>query len=178
MVFPQISDFPRASIGSSADDGLPFALLTRDRTDEAALIRQAERWGSRLLVPEVWRQILPQAGILISSSISGGTLRDRFLEAAAACPRRCWLLLEPLAMEFPLPCMSGIGKEITITNYRQQFYSEDLQCMYTHFIRDGQGFMVLWDTAETLLKKLELARDCGFQGYVCPPAAEKIFCGL
>ena len=176
MVFPQISDFPRIPLGSLSDPGTdrkPLALLTEDRADETTLTELARDLGPRLLVPEVWRTLLPQAGILISSSISGGTLRDRFREAAAAHPRRCWLLLEPMAMEFPLPCPSGLGKEITITNYRQQFYSEDLGCMYSHFIRHGRGFMVLWDTEHTLLKKMELAKYCGFQGYVCTPAAEK-----
>lgn len=175
MVFPQFPDFPRVPIGTLADPGpdrRPIALLTEDRADEAALTTLARERGPKLLVPEVWHQILPQAGILVSSSISGGTLQDRFREAAAAYPKRCWLLLEPVSMEFPLPCPSGIGKEITIIDYHQQFHSKELECMYSHFVRHGRGFMVLWDTEHTLLEKLELAQRCGFQGYVCSPAAE------
>ena len=169
MVLRTIPDFPqlelcrleevRASAG-------PATVLDTDRSSEPVLLALAESMGSRLVVPEVWRELLPQAGLLISSAISGGSLRQRFLEAAARSPRRCWLLLEPMRMEFPLPCPTGVGTETTMVHAGKQFFSEDLCCQYTHFVRNGSGTMVLWDTEDTLQKKLALARECGFLGFV------------
>ena len=165
MEFPEIADFPRA--GLTPGDG-PFAVLARERDQEARLLALAEQYGPRLLVSEVWSRVLPRCGVLISSAISGGTFSQRVEEAARAYPRRCWLLLEPLSMEFPLPCPTGVGKEIPITNDGKSFYSEALCCQYTHFVQNQQGRMVLWDTADTLGRKLELARAAGFLGYVWP----------
>ena len=171
MEFPVLADFPRATVlplHGVQDPGGPFAVLTEDRADGPRLLELAERCGPRLLVPEVWSRILPRCGVLVSSAISGGTIGERFQEAAAAYPRRCWLLMEPMAMEFPLPCPTGTGNQITITNYDKHFFSEGLCCEYTHFIRNQQGFLVLWDTAQTLYRKMELAKAAGFLGVVSP----------
>ena len=168
MEFPEIADFPRA--GSTPGDS-PFAVLTEDRADEVRLLELAERYGPRLLVPEVWSQVLPRCGVLISSALCGGTFVQRVEEAAQAYPRRCWLLVEPMAEEFPLPCPSSIGNKLATVNYDNQFYSDLLCCQYTHFIRNQQGFLVLWDTEQTLRRKLELAKAAGFLGYVHPPTA-------
>lgn len=171
MVLHTIPDFPQLPVQQldavSLQTGSPIAILTTDLASEPALLSLAEALGPRLVVPEVWREVLPQAGLLISSAISGGSLRQRFQEAAERSPRRCWLLLEPMQMEFPLPCHTGIGKPIDAATYDRQFFSKDLCCQYTHFIRNGQGIMVLWDTEESLSKKLELAKNCNFLGFAC-----------
>ena len=119
---------------------------------------------------------LPQCGVLISSSLSGGTAMQRFSEAAEAAPGRCWLLLEWLSMEFPLPCPSGdgqaLGKEALHARLqdRQSFFDSGLCCAYTHWLEDGRGRMVLYDTADTLTQKVHLARQAGFQGVVLKSA--------
>ena len=165
MELPEIDDFPRAGLTPGSG---PFAVLTRDRSQEARLLALAERYGPQLLVLEVWSQVLPRCGVLISSAISGGTFSQRVEEAARAYPRRCWLLAEPIAEEFPLPCPSGSGSQITIIDYDKLFRSDALCCQYTHFLRDQQGIMVLWDTKETMRRKMELAKAAGFLGYVSP----------
>ena len=170
MVLPPIPNFPQIPCCTlqtvPACPEAPVAVLETARDKEAELRVLAEALGPKLVVPEVWRDLLPHAGILISSSISGGTLKNRFDEAIRTAPRRCWLLLEQMQMEFPLPCPDGTGRRITVINYGNSFYSEALCCQYTHFCCNHKGFMVLWDTRETLLTKLELARAIGFQGYV------------
>ena len=166
MVFP---DFPRAEVYPPAKADTPFTVLTEDRQNQALLLDLAGQHGPRLLVREAWSKILPRCGILISSALSGGSFAQRVTEAADTYPRRCWLLIEPIAMEFPLPCLTGFGNDITITNYGKQFFSESLCCQYTHFIRNQQGFMVLWDTEETLRRKTALAKAAGFLGYVRAP---------
>lgn len=171
MVFQPIPDFPQipvCTLSAPASAG-PFAVLTRYRSCEADLLCLAQSFGPDLVVPEVWRNVLPQAGILISSAISGGTLKERFREAAAANPRRCWLLVEPIAMEFPLPCPDGNGTAVTVIDYDNTFYSEDLCCMYSHTVRNGRGFMIVWDTEETLFAKQKLAKEHGFLGFAFRP---------
>lgn len=171
MFFSPIPDFPQLPTFTPETDlsqlQTPIAVLTWDQNDEAFMLQLGQRLGSRLVVPEVWRNILPQAGLLISSAISGGTLQERFEEAARLSPRRCWLLLEPLQMEFPLPCPTGVGYSADIPEASPVFFSQPLCCQYTHFIRSGTGFMLLWDTEETLHQKMSLAKACGFLGYVC-----------
>lgn len=166
MELPEIPDFPRA--GFTPGEG-PFAILTKAREEESRLTALAERYGPQLLVPEVWSKLLPGCGVLISSALSGGTFSQRTTEAARAYPRRCWLLVEPMSMEFPLPCLNGEGSEVTITNYGIQFYSDALCCQYTHFLQNQQGRIVLWDTEASLRRKMELAKDAGFLGYVLTP---------
>lgn len=174
MVFSPIPDFPQAPVLSPAQaarlprSGGPAALLVRDRASEDAVTALAARLGPRLLLPEAWSRLLPQTGVLISSAISGGTLQERFQDAARAYPHRCWLLLEPMSMEFPLPCPSGVGTPADVPAGDRFFFSDALCCYYSHFIRENQGIMVLWDTEETLRTKLELARACGFSGWAAP----------
>lgn len=148
------------------------AVFWDDPEDLEDLTVLAQRLGPRLLLPERWQRDLPQCGMLISSSLSGGTARQRFSEAAQSAPRRCWLLLEWLSMEFPLPCPSGDGISLDKPQLearlqgRRSFFDPGLCCEYTHWVQDGQGRMVLYDTAETLTQKALLARESGFQGVV------------
>ncbi len=146
----------------------PIALLTRDRQSEAVLEQLALTLGSRLVLPEVWRDLFPQTGVLISSAISGGSLQARFREAAEQSPGRCWLLLEPMQTVFPLPCPTGQGSPAPM-EHGNVFYSDTLCCQYTHFLRNGTGYMLLWDTEETLQQKCMLAKDCGFLGCTVHP---------
>ena len=168
MELPEIADFPRVELYPPVREDAAFADLSADRADEARLLALAAQYGPRLLVREVWCRVLPRCGILISSALCGGTFVQRVEEAARAYPHRCWLLVEPMAEEFPLPCPSGSGNRITIIDYDKPFCSDALCCQYTHFLRDQQGVMVLWDTEATICRKMELAKAAGFLGYVSP----------
>lgn len=130
-----------------------------DPSQEPTLTVLAAHWGPHLLVPDVWQQLLPQAGLLISSAISGGELQQRFQEAP---PRRCWLLEEPLCMVFPLPCLTGQGTPISTVPDSAGFYSPSLGCCYIH----QPGRAILFDTDKTMARKRQLAKECGFLGYL------------
>ena len=81
MVFPLISDFSHAPVWvppADIPEG-PFAVLTQERSQEDRLTALAVNYGPRLLVPEVWSRLLPQAGVLISSAISFSGRTDRRL---------------------------------------------------------------------------------------------------
>lgn len=142
-----------------------------ERCMEAQLTELARALGPKLLVPEVWRQVLPQAGLLISAALSGGTLRERLREAAAEAPGRCWLRLEPVRMRFPLPCPTGCGEALTENELEarlsrgQTFFTEPLCCRYAYDLSDGTA-MILYDTQETLRRKAAMAKEAGFVGAV------------
>lgn len=114
--------------------------------------------GSRLVVPEGWAQLFPEAGLLISSAMSGGEIRQRFQDAAAH--RQCWLQLQPMAVAFSLPCPDGQGVPVSELPKSDGFYSEALGCRYVHTPQQ----VILFDTEETLEQKIRLAQACGFAG--------------
>lgn len=168
-MFPtKIPDFPRIPI-SSLDKlhSFPAAVLTTCPEDEQTLALVALHKGSSLVLPEYWSMHFPDCGVLISSAISGGDLFQRFQEASSCFPGRCWLHLEPLRTVFSLPCPTGIGADIDEIPDGPVFYSQALCCQYAHFSQCNQGRVVLWDTDETLEKKLQLARQAGFLGFAC-----------
>ena len=169
MELPEIPNFPRIDRFSPRNEGEYFAMLTTDRADAPRLFALAQQHGPKMLVPEVWSMVLPRCGVLISSALSGGCFTHRVEEAAQSYPRRCWLLVEPMATEFPLPFSAGSENKITIIDYGNSFNSDRLCCQYAHFIREQQGFVALWDTEHTILRKLELAKAAGFLGYVTLP---------
>lgn len=142
-----------------------------EQTAQRQLLALEEKLGGRLLVPEVWQNVLQKAGILIPSSLSGGTLTDRLTEAYRAVPGRCWLYLEPLRMRFPLPCPSGAGTTLPrdtldrLTADKPSFYTPELCCRYCYDLPDG---IVLYDTEDTWQDKLHLAQSIGLSGAVMP----------
>jgi len=138
-----------------------------DPAAEAALQMLAEHLGARLLVPEVWREVLPQAGVVVSAAISGGFLEHRLQNAAEASPGRCWLLADPVRMRFPLPCPSGCGLTLSeqdilqLRSGKPSFYSPELCCQYCYQSPDS---VLLFDTEQSLAEKLRLAEQMGFHG--------------
>lgn len=155
-------------------DGRTVIADLEDLQAEAGLAALEQALGPRLLVPEVWRRALPQAGLLIPAALSGGTLEQRLEEAALEAPGRCWLRLEPVRMRFPLPCPTGCGQTLPqqALNARlagkHSFFSGDLCCWYAYDLEGGAS-MLLYDTEETLNRKLDMARAAGFAGAVLWP---------
>ena len=126
--------------------------------------------GRGLYVPECYGEEVPQANVLICTAISGGTLRGRLEEARCRFGNRLALDLQRLRMVFPLPCPGGEGRcleQDALCDYLgcdpQVFYSEDLCVKYFTRPCDCSLEMVLFDDAETLRKKLELARQLGIR---------------
>ena len=138
-----------------------WAVLTSDRTDETQLKELCSKMGSDLAVQEIWKELLPEASLLISSAICGGDIQTRFHEAAVG--RTCYLLLEPIRMRFPLPCLDGCGTDIHEFSQEPHFYSDALCCYYAH----TPDAIILWDTEETLAQKIRLAKEAGFSGVAC-----------
>lgn len=132
----------------------------------AALVRS----GLRLYVPE--RFAVPEGIVLICTALSGGTLRERLSDAAARCgAQHIALDCQRLAMDFTLPCRSGEGLPLTreeLAGLRERcgsavFFSDELCANYFSYTAQGAAHFVLFDTAETLRRKLQLGRERGIE---------------
>ena len=124
----------------------------------------------QLLVPEPYGRLVPTARVLISTALSGGTLRQRLEEAAAVYGGdRLALDLQRLRMDFPLPCPSGEGRPLTgaelegLLEKREPslFYSGDLCAKYFTYTENGAGHFVLFDDAGTLSRKIRAGQELG-----------------
>ena len=106
--------------------------------------------------------------VLVGTAVSGGSLRGLLEEAIARCGAgQIALGLERLAMEFPLPCPSGVGRPLTphelmeLRKGQHVFFSSAL-CSKYFVLRRGEAWrFVLFDDEETVQKKAELARSLG-----------------
>lgn len=144
------------------------------------------RNGRGLYVPECYGEEVRQAAVLICTSISGGTLRERLEEARCRFGDRLALDLQRLRMEFPLPCPKGEGCTLDraaldefLAGGVQVFCSEDLCAKYFTRSCDCALRLVLFDDAETLTKKVNLARQMGIRtAFVMYPEVEDILGGL
>ncbi|MBP3634095.1 MAG: hypothetical protein J6J43_05945 [Oscillospiraceae bacterium] len=165
---PSYLSFPRAAVYTPEtlpnEPTAPVAILTRDRVHEPLLQQYALKFSDLLIVPEIWKEVIPQAAIMISSAICGGEIKERFISAAKERP--CWLLVEKICHRFPLPCLDAIGQSCDMPPI-DGFYAASLCCHYSHGAVPS-GEMVLWDTEDTIQKKIQLAKDAGFHGFVLP----------
>lgn len=155
--------------------GASGVLLDWDRFSRAAfqlargLGRQLERSGLGLIVPEAYAGATAEAGVLISTALSGGSLELRLKEALERHGReRVVLALERIGDDFTLPAPAGRGRplsgqELSALRSRRPcvYWSQDLCARYfTYQGRDGVHF-VLFDDESSMKAKLELARRLG-----------------
>lgn len=156
----------RNYFGVVADFELP---ISRDRsTFLLDLSHMLRRNGKTLFVPEHYARQIPLASVLICTALSGGTLRQRLEEACRAYGhQRLALDLQRLRMSFSLPCPTGEGKALTeeqmqllLTKHAPFiFYSADLCAKYFTFTTQGQYRFVLFDDADTLLRKIRIGGE-------------------
>ncbi len=135
-----------------------------------ALVQALGRSGRRLLIPESYAGAVRQGTVLICTAISGGSLDGRLEEAARRYGRdRLALDLQRLRMRFPLPCPAGEGEsldgaalgELLAKQGACVFYSADLCAKYFTYAQGGRHWFVLFDDADTLLRKVRLGREKG-----------------
>ncbi|MBQ0038647.1 MAG: hypothetical protein KBS74_08275 [Clostridiales bacterium] len=124
----------------------------------------------QLFVPELWAPYAPHSTILICTALSGGSLHQRFAQAVEQFPpHRLALDGQRLMMDFPLPCPDGQGVPLSIDALRRRargrsvFFSEDLCARYFTYRIGCDTHFVLFDDADTLQRKTELAASLGIQ---------------
>jgi hypothetical protein len=129
------------------------------------------RRGWTLYVPERCAAFAPHAKVMIPSALSGGSLSRRLKEAVERFgPERTVLALQRSAEDFSLPSPSGSGTALSqeeLTALRQRlrpavFFSHELCAHYfTYMDRESGAHFVLFDDADTLRHKIELAHRAG-----------------
>ena len=136
------------------------------------------RRGFSLFVPEGYGSCAPQAKVMISSALSGGSLSFRLEECMERFGRdRVVLALEKVAEDFILPSPSGKGTPLTQTDLREKincihpavFFSPELCARYfTYMGHESGAHFVLFDDGDTLRRKMEVARQLGINTFFAP----------
>lgn len=120
----------------------------------------------RMIVPEPLGNDFKNAWVLISSALSGGSLRRRLSEAANTYGAgRIVLDVERVFRVFTPPVPDGQGRPLSREEYETlkarvsptPFFSYDLCCNYFIFFEDEQPHIVLYDNVGSIKSKLLIA---------------------
>lgn len=143
----------------------------------SALDSMAQNARLGLWVPEWCGQYAPHGSVLVSSALSGGTLRSRLTDAQHTFgTERVTLAIEPMAEDFTLPSPNGRGRllepgelqRLMNTLHPNVFYSSELCAHYFTFLQKGVPHFVLFDNSGSIRKKYALAQQLGLS-YVLAP---------
>ena len=128
----------------------------------------AARRGWPLYVPEAYGAFMEKAHVLIPSALSGGSLRQRLLDAGERFGTdRLTLAVQRSAEDFFLPSPAGSGVPLTQDELKSRihamspsvFFSDELCAHYfTYMSRQSGAHFVLFDDAGSIRKKLMLSR--------------------
>ena len=105
----------------------------------------------------------PRSQVYITACSSGGTLTEYWQSSLSKWDSRLWLLLLPVCRRFPIPCPDGQGEEISqeesarLQSISSVHFCEEFLCRYCFGMGSGAAWMHLFDTAETMQQKLDLA---------------------
>ena len=124
-----------------------------------------------LFLPEAYGNYARRATLYLSSALSGGSLRQRLERAADTYgAQRLVLCLHRARDDFFLPSVKGRGRPISQEKLDQLlrrmhpyvFFSQDLCAHYfTYMSRETGAHFVLFDDAESLVKKRAIAQEAG-----------------
>jgi len=137
------------------------------------LDRLLEERKLSLYVPERYHAEAPHAKVLVSTAISGGSLRARLGEAVQRYGGdRVVAAVEKVAEDFQPPAPGGSGtalSEEALMQLRNRirpnvYWSPELCARYfTYFESGSRPHFVLFDDPETLRAKIRLAGDVGIR---------------
>lgn len=164
-------------------EGQPTSVL--ERITEALSAAIPKR-GWSLYVPQSYAEHAPGAKVVIPTALSGGSLRHYLREAIDLYThQRVVLGLQWSREDFTLPARNGSGTPLSadeLSALRQKrrpsvFFSEDLCAHYFTYMPTGESpHFVLFDDADSMGKKLGLARELGVREAFlpCPDAPEEL----
>ena len=121
-----------------------------------------------------------EAKVVISTALSGGSLRGRLEEAGSRFGfSRVCVWVERVAEDFPLPSPTGRGKALgreELEKLREEkggsvFFSPELCAHYFTYMAGEEGHFVLFDDAGSLRQKLRVAREAGVRTAFLPYGA-------
>jgi len=135
----------------------------------AELAELMHRRGWPLYVTEQYGSCSARTKVLISSALSGGSLRTRLEEAVVRFgAERLVLAVERVAEDFFLPSPSGQGVALSREELQRQlreraptvFFSTELCAHYfTYMSRQNGAHFILFDDVGSIRKKLSIARS-------------------
>ncbi|MEG1857566.1 MAG: hypothetical protein RR216_02410 [Pseudoflavonifractor sp.] len=143
----------------------PFSILGKIISELGELM--AKR-GWPLYVTEPYARFSEKTKVMISSALSGGSLRQRLGEAVTAYgAERVALSVERVAEDFFLPSPAGQGVSLSRTELAQRieelspsiFFSGELCAHYFTYMSPKTGaHFILFDDGGSIRKKLQIAR--------------------
>ena len=119
------------------------------------------------MVVYVCEERLPPGTYLGDCAVSGGTLENYLRQALGLHGKNLCIRIAPVYMDFPLPCPGGVGRPLSAEELRSLrreepcFFSPALCTEYFTCVRQGQAHAVLFDSMNSLQKKLALCREVG-----------------
>lgn len=151
----------------------PFQVLVRAVAQLGELL---EKRGWPLLVPEAYAHASDKARVLVSSALSGGSLKQKLADAAERYGQpRVVLAVERTALDFYLPSPTGQGAPLTRGELAARmedlapsvFFSDELCAHYfTYMSKQNGAHFILFDDAGSIRKKLYIARSLGITAAV------------
>lgn len=167
-------------------EGPPCPVLKR-ALELLAPAFQRRRWS--LYVPEVYALSSPAVKVVISTALSGGSLRQRLGEAVAAYgPERVVLGLEWVAEDFALPALDGAGRHLSREELERLlaerapavYFNHDLCAHYFTYMNTGQSaHFILYDDPSSMAKKLHIAAGLGIrEGFLPDPQSDDLLRAL
>jgi len=160
-------------------EGNANELKTRFAYESAKLFKKA---GLRFYVPESLASAAPSAKVLINSAVVGGSCEELYRKAVLRYGKsRIALQYEPVCIDFVMPSPRGASdfispQQLDELRKREQsipYFSRELCANYFTYHDDSrQNHFVLFDDSRSMLRKLALARECGFgEAFICYPDA-------
>lgn len=151
----------------------PFQVLVRAVAQLGELL---EKRGWPLLVPEAYAHASDKARVLVSSALSGGSLKQKLTDAVERYGQsRVVLAVERTALDFYLPSPTGQGAPLTREELAARmedlapsvFFSDELCAHYfTYMSKQNGAHFILFDDAGSIRKKLYIARSLGITAAV------------
>ena len=123
-----------------------------------------------LYVNPVYAPGCPNAKVMISTALSGGTLAG-YLQSAVNTygAKGVALNIEVARADFALPSSDGCGRDLSLEEFdhlsrefsSKSFFSQDLCLYYFTFKSQGCRHFVLYDNASSVKKKISIASEFG-----------------
>ena len=134
----------------------------------------------RFVLPEAFADSAPGATLLVSGATLGGSYEESVRRAVFRYgPGRAALLFEPVCVDFAMPSPRGAEdfvtpqrlEEIRSEHGSMVYFSHELSANYfTYRTSSGESRFALFDDERSMLRKLNIARGCGFrEAYLCWP---------
>lgn len=152
-------------------EGPPFGVLTKAVQNLGPMLARQSR---TLYLPEDYAENAPkEARVVVSSALTGGSLKRKLTEAAQRFGAgRLALALERVAQDVALPAGQGqaraLEREELSRLLRERspavYFSDELCAHYFTYMKpDGGAHYILYDDASSLRKKLRLAAALGIR---------------